>query len=64
MNKPPNKLSKAAFMKMINGEAKSEDFEEDWRHENGNYQNSCIKCGCNFIGYKRRILCKLCAENV
>lgn len=34
---------------------------EDLGHENGNYLNRCIMCGCTFQGHKRRVVCKVCA---
>lgn len=36
------------------------DFEEDFKHENGNYQNYCRYCSNHFLGHKRRIICKRC----
>lgn len=38
------------------------DWKEDFSHENGNYQNRCITCGTMFLGHKRRVECKICAE--
>lgn len=38
------------------------DWEEDFKHENGNYFNICHGCGNQFIGHKRRIICKACAK--
>jgi len=35
---------------------------EDYKHENGNYQNLCCECGRMFNGYKRRVVCKVCSE--
>ena len=35
-------------------------WEEDFSHENGNYSNHCYKCGMEFIGHKRRVMCKMC----
>jgi len=35
---------------------------EDFSHENGNYLNNCISCKKDFIGHKRRVVCKLCAS--
>ena len=35
---------------------------EDYKYENGNYQNSCFECGRMFNGYKRRVMCKVCSE--
>lgn len=37
------------------------DWMEDFPHENGNYINACISCQKQFIGYKRRQICKLCS---
>lgn len=37
------------------------DWPEDFAHENGRYYNSCCQCGHTFIGYKRRVVCKVCA---
>ena len=37
-----------------------EDFEEDFKHENGQYMCSCYECGMAFIGHKRRVVCKIC----
>ena len=35
---------------------------EDYTHENGNYINNCAQCEAAFIGHKRRVICKVCAE--
>lgn len=37
------------------------DWTEDFEHENGQYFCRCHTCGHLFIGYKRRITCKMCA---
>jgi hypothetical protein len=42
-------------------EAAKRDFPEDAWHENGQYQNLCCMCQEVFIGYKRRVVCKLCS---
>lgn len=42
------------------GTISENDWVEDFHLENGNYLNRCIKCGCSFIGYKRRVICKAC----
>ena len=34
------------------------DWTEDLTHENGNYENTCSNFGKNFIGHKRRVICK------
>jgi len=39
---------------------KDGDWVEDFTHENGNYQNLCTKCGNEFMGHKRRVICKVC----
>lgn len=38
------------------------DWPEDFTDENGNYNCLCSICGNRFIGYKRRIICKLCSH--
>lgn len=35
---------------------------EDYHFENGNYECICASCGAHFIGYKRRLLCAVCAD--
>jgi hypothetical protein len=51
----PNKLAPA-------GQAASseKDWPEDFSHENGNYQNRCVRCEAVFLGHKRRVCCKTC----
>jgi hypothetical protein len=39
------------------------NWEEDFSHENGEYQCRCTGCGLMFIGHKRRVTCKLCANH-
>jgi hypothetical protein len=41
--------------------AKDRDWEEDASLENGNYTCQCFKCGLLFVGYKRRMECRVCA---
>ncbi|NCU28735.1 MAG: hypothetical protein EOM85_03655 [Candidatus Moranbacteria bacterium] len=36
------------------------DFTEDFELENGNYYCVCCNCGKEFIGHKRRVICKEC----
>ena len=38
------------------------DWSEDFKLENGNYTCNCIKCGHDFVGYKRRCICKKCSN--
>ena len=36
------------------------NWKEDFSHENGNYMNICIRCDEEFLGHKRRVICKKC----
>jgi hypothetical protein len=36
------------------------DYPEDANQENGNYENTCIRCNITFIGNKHRRECKSC----
>ena len=36
------------------------DWIEDSSHENGNYFCKCLPCGSDFIGHKRRLVCRKC----
>ena len=38
------------------------DWQEDFKHENGNYQNECSQCHKWFMGHKRRVICKACTN--
>ena len=38
------------------------DFPEDFKHENGNYENFYTRCATRFIGHKRRLSCKVCFD--
>lgn len=39
-------------------------WHEDASHENGNYCNTCVHCGREFIGHKRRGVCRACSSLV
>ncbi len=39
------------------------NWTEDFSHENGNYMNICIRCDQEFLGHKRRVICKKCFSN-
>lgn len=39
------------------------DFEEDFQYENGNYYHNCTRCGKEFVGFKRRTICKKCQNS-
>lgn len=49
------------FAKRMLGEDNPCNWVEDFSHENGNYMNNCISCKNEFIGHKRRVVCKKCA---
>jgi hypothetical protein len=38
------------------------NWPEDYYHENGEYYCRCHVCNNMFIGYKRRVVCKICSE--
>lgn len=38
------------------------NWPEDINHENGNYMCTCLACGEQFQGHKRRVRCKQCSE--
>lgn len=41
-------------------EGAAHDWPEDAGHENGQYQNKCVECDAEFIGHKRRVVCRKC----
>ena len=46
---------------MIYDTKKEKDWPEDFPHENGMYYCRCVHCKEQFIGYKRRVVCKECS---
>lgn len=40
----------------------AKDWPEDFGDENGCYQCRCVLCGEPFLGYKRRVVCRQCAD--
>lgn len=38
------------------------DWPEDFANENGNYSNICLWCAETFTGYKRILVCRVCAR--
>lgn len=40
------------------------NWKEDFHLENGNYTCICTICDEQFLGYKRRIYCKLCHDGL
>jgi len=47
---------------MMREQEDSRNWTEDYCLENGKYYNRCSECGETFLGYKRRRVCKLCAQ--
>lgn len=39
---------------------KHKNWTEDYQHENGNYLCTCNQCDHEFIGHKRRVICREC----
>lgn len=37
------------------------DWEEDFEHENGDYECRCVTCKLMFYGHKRRVVCRACS---
>ncbi len=48
-------------MAELNNNSSGRDWSEDFKQENGNYQNTCSFCKCEFLGNKHRRICKLCS---
>jgi len=42
----------------------SKNWFEDFHLENGCYTNTCVHCKEEFLGHKRRPLCKECYEKL
>jgi hypothetical protein len=40
----------------------SRNWSEDFDGENGQYMNNCTLCEKSFVGHKRRVVCKKCAN--
>ena len=47
-------------MKGIGDSKPEKDWPEDFSHENGMYYCRCVHCKEQFIGYKRRVVCREC----
>lgn len=56
------KEAHAAWVAASIAAAGPRDWTEDFAHDNGQYMNACSNCKHVFIGYKRRVVCKLCAR--
>lgn len=37
-------------------------WKEDYPDENGKHHHTCQQCGAQFIGHKRRMICKVCSD--
>lgn len=63
INKPtqPAPPEMPPYARVVNGNYLPCDYHEDAGHENGSYVNKC-RCGAEFIGHKRRMFCRVCAE--
>lgn len=58
----PHKGAVPAGYKFLKDSTHAErSWPEDASHENGNYSNTCCHCGREFVGHKRRVVCKVCA---
>ena len=44
--------------------AQDRNYPADNAHANGNYHHRCFRCGCEFVGHKRRRTCRACMEGV
>lgn len=49
-------------VKGFDAKTDEKSWQEDFKHENGNYCCICSVCGSDFIGHKRRVFCKKCAQ--
>ena len=59
---PPTSAAGMAGFKLLKDSTHTERaWIEDAGHENGLYSNTCIKCGREFAGHKRRVICRVCA---
>jgi len=45
---------------IVRAKGSERDWPEDFMHENGLYNNWCPACQKNYLGHKRRPLCKPC----
>lgn len=49
---------------MIRDTDPAKDWPEDFSHENGMYYCRCGHCKSLFVGYKRRVVCRQCSEQI
>lgn len=48
----------------FNDRQNPKNWQSDFSHENGNYFCKCVECGKDFIGHKRRVVCKVCDDKL
>jgi len=56
----PPMADKGSFQFPMHRPVSENDWPEDFKHDNGNYNNTCLRCEAKFVGHKRRVLCKVC----
>jgi len=56
---PPVDLDRLVRPSWFKGEAAC-DWNEDAGHENGSYYCKCLDCDADFVGHKRRHICRKC----
>jgi len=56
---PPVALDRLVCPSWFKGDAAC-DWHEDAGHENGSYYCKCLDCDADFVGHKRRHICRKC----
>lgn len=56
---PPVDLDRLVRPSWFKGDAAC-DWHEDAGHENGSYYCKCLDCDADFVGHKRRHICRKC----
>lgn len=51
----------ALFETVSDEPARPQDWTEDYHDPDGTYECECRSCGIGFVGFKRRVLCKVCS---
>lgn len=47
---------------ILNHDVTDHDYSEDFSHENGRYCGKCPTCKSDFMGHKRRFICRKCQK--
>lgn len=55
-------MNKKQIAAILQGMLGPKDWPDDALKENGSYNCQCANCGSNFVGHKRRVMCRECAE--